>query len=67
MEEKFETIDNFCSYVCNCACSNDWYCPKECDMLEKARKMPFEKINKKWIEHDGNIQKLARYIKQYRL
>ena len=67
MEEKFETIDNFCSYVCNCACSNDWYCPKECDLLEKARKMPFEKINKKWIEHDGDIIKVERYIKQYKI
>ena len=67
MEEKFETIDNFCSYVCNCACNNDWYCPKECDLLEKARKMPFEKINKKWIEHDGDIRKVERYIKQYKI
>ena len=67
MEEKFETIDNFCSYVCNCACSNDWYCPKECDLLEKARKMQFEKINKKWIEHDGDIRKVERYIKQYKI
>ena len=67
MEGKFETIDNFCSYVCNCACSNDWYCPKECDLLEKVRKMPFEKINKKWIEHDGDIRKVERYIKQYKI
>ena len=51
MEEKFETIDNFCSYVCNCACSNDWYCPKECDLLEKARKMPF-------VEYDNTLERL---------
>lgn len=44
MEEKFETIDNFCSYVCNCACSNDWYCPKECDLLEKALELACKEI-----------------------
>lgn len=66
MEEKFETIDDFCSYVCNCACSNDWYCPKECELLQKTRKIPFDKINDKWIEHDGDIKKVARYIKNYK-
>lgn len=68
MEEKFKTIDQFCNYCCNCCTSDpDGYCPSDCDLLEKARKVPFEKINAKWIEHNGNIQKVVRYIKQYKI
>jgi hypothetical protein len=66
MEEEFENIDDFCCHCCN-NCSQTDYCPKECDLLEKARKIPFEKINKKWIEHDGDLRKVWRYIKQYKL
>lgn len=64
-EEKFENIDQFCSLCCE-HCNNDWYCPVECELLEKARKMPLEKINAKWIEHEGDIRKIVRYIKQYK-
>lgn len=67
MEEKFETIDNFCAYVCSGACKEEWFCPTECELLQKARKMPLKKINTKWIEHDGDIRKVARYIKNYRI
>ena len=66
MEDKFDNINQFCSYSCN-NCNQDWYCPGECELLLKARKMPFEKINKKWIEHDGDLVKVWRYIKHYKL
>ena len=66
--DKFENTNKFCSYCCEeCTAMSDGYCPSDCDVLEKARKMPFEKINAKWIEHDGDIQKVVRYIKQYNL
>ncbi len=65
-EDKFENIEQFCAFVCN-HCDADNYCPTECDLLEKARKMPFEKINNKWLEYNGDIHKIARYIKQYKL
>ncbi len=67
MEERFETIDRFCDFVCYSACSCEDFCPTECELLEKARKMPLEKINDKWIEHDGDIRKVARYIKNYKI
>lgn len=67
-EDKFENIDQFCSYCCEeCTAMPDGYCPCECDFLEKARKIPFEKINTKWVEYKGDIRKVANYIKQYRL
>ena len=66
MEEKFENINQFCSFLCN-NCETDGYCPSNCDFLEKVRKISFEKINNKWIEYNGDIKKLVRYIKQYRL
>lgn len=66
MEDKFENIKQFCSFLCN-HCDTDGYCPTDCDLLEKAREIPFEKINNKWIEYNGDIEKVARYIKQYRL
>lgn len=66
--DEFENIDQFCSMLCNCCTSlPDGYCPTECNILEKARKIPFEKIVAKWIEHDGDIPKIARYIRQYNL
>lgn len=44
-------------------CSCDWYCPSYCDVLEKAEKMDFELIRKKYIQHEGDLTKVWRYIK----
>lgn len=42
--DEFDNIDGFCSRMCNsCAAMPDGYCPSDCDVLEKARQMPFEK------------------------
>lgn len=61
-------IDTFCKKACNsCGGPEDWYCPTECDVLEKARKMPWEKIQKCYTRHDGDLRKVFRYIKQYKL
>lgn len=66
--EEFDTIDRFCSFCCSrCTADPDGYCPSDCEMLEKARKIPFDKIEKKYIKHKGDLTKLARYIKNYRL
>lgn len=63
-EAKDELIDieNFCSYMCNCWCDNDWYCPSECDVLKKARQLDFDRIIKCYAKHDGDIRKVVAYI-----
>ena len=61
-----ENFEQFKSFAC-IHCNNEWYCPSDCDLLEKARKMPFEKIQKKYVEHQEDIVKIARYIRQYKL
>lgn len=66
MEDKFVNIKQFCSFICN-HCDADGYCLTDCEYLEKARKIPFEKINNMWVEYNGDIQKIAGYIKRYRL
>lgn len=62
-------IDNFqelvriiCIY-----CNSEWYCPNDCDVLNKARKIPFEKIQKAYERNDKDVSKLIRYIKRYRI
>lgn len=66
--DEFDNIDEFCSLCCEeCTAMPDGYCPSDCDFLEKARKIPFEKIVTKWIEYNGDISKVARYIWQYNL
>lgn len=61
--EEMGDIDNFCRLACN-ACSADAYCPSDCDMLEKARRMDFEKIVRAYARNEGDWSKLFRYIKQ---
>ena len=50
--------------MCNNCTANDWYCPDDCVMLEQAKRIPFEKIQKAYARHDGELWKVARYIKQ---
>lgn len=69
IEEAKEEIPNFDSFVsmsCGSCIGNDWYCPKLCEDLEKAERMPFEKIQKAYARHDGDLQGVFRYIKQAR-
>lgn len=59
-------IDAFCRRACDTCNANDWYCPAECDTLEKARRMPFEKIRDAYVRHEGDIVRVFRYIINYR-
>lgn len=62
-KEEIPDIDTFCCHACNC-CNNDYYCPSECDLLIKARKIPYYRIVKCYSRHDGDMSKVIRYIKQ---
>ena len=59
----FEEFKNFACHRCD----NDAYCPNDCDVLAKARRIPFEKIQKTYVKHDEDMVKIARYIRQYKL
>ena len=64
--EELPDISSFCNQVCICCTANDWYCPDNCLMLEKAYQVPFEKILKSYARNDGDIWKVVRYIKRYK-
>lgn len=58
-------IDTFCKMCCYCCTANDgYYCPSECETLEKARKLDFDRIVKSYARNDGDMIKVDRYIKQ---
>jgi hypothetical protein len=59
-------ITDFCHSVCISCTANDWFCPTYCVELEKAYRMPFEKILKSYARNDGDIWKVVRYIKRYK-
>ncbi len=61
--EEIPDIDTFCRLCCNCCTVNGWYCPTECGVLQKARKLDFERIIKCYAKHDGDLQKVNRYIR----
>jgi hypothetical protein len=69
-EEAKEQIPDFESFrveCCNSCTSNDWYCPSDCEMLEKARKLDFDRILKCYAKHDGDLSKVAGYIKRTKI
>lgn len=61
--EEIPDIDTFCRLCCNRCTANDWYCPTECEVLQKARKLDFERIIKCYTKYDGDLQKVDRYIR----
>lgn len=66
VKEEIPTIESFIHQSCNMCTGNDWYCPRLCDDLEKAQRIPFEKIQSAYARHDGDMKKVFRYIKQAR-
>lgn len=66
-KEKIPTIESFIQESCNHCTANDWYFPSLCDDLEKAKRMPFEKIQAAYARHGGDMVKVHRYIKQFRI
>ena len=58
----WNNIDDFCSYICGTCTANDWYCPNECDFLEKARNYPIERINRAFDDCGEDFRKLKKRI-----
>lgn len=61
--EEILDINSFCSQCCDCCTGNDWYCPSECEMLTKSRKLNFARILKCYARHCGDLNKVEQYIK----
>lgn len=60
--EEIPDINTFCQLCCDCCKGNDWYCPDECETLQKATKLDFERILKVYAIKDGDLTKVNRYI-----
>lgn len=56
-------IDAFCRWGC-VHCNSEWYCPTYCDLLEKAKRIPFNRILECYARHEGDPVKVFNYIKQ---
>lgn len=65
--EAIPDIDTFCQLCCNYCESNDWYCPSECDDLEKARQLDFNRIINCYARYDGDLRKVCRYIRNTKI
>lgn len=59
-------IETFCYGVCVSCTANDWFCPSYCEVLEKAHRIPFDRILKSYLRNDGDVWKVVRYIKRYK-
>ena len=64
--DEVQTIDSFCKFACD-SCKSDAYCPNYCEWLEKARKMPLEKIQKAYIRNEGDMCDMYRYVKNFKM
>lgn len=63
-KQEIPNIDVFNRMVCNQCTANEWYCPTECNTLEKARHIDFERIVERYAHYDGDLQRVCRYIRQ---
>lgn len=61
--EEIPDIDYFCYEVCTKGCGHEDYCPSECQTLQKARELDFDRIIKSYARNDGDLNKVCRYIK----
>lgn len=59
-------LDTFCMLACN-NCGADWYCPTYCDVLEKAKRMDFNRILKCYARNGGEMYKVLRWLKKARI
>ena len=62
-KEQIPDFDSFKQECCINCTGNDWFCPSDCEMLEKARELDYDRILKCYTKHDGDLRKVARYIK----
>lgn len=65
--DEIRNIDDFCKCACNVCTANDWYCPTECDTLQKARQMDFDRIVKSYARNDGDLSKVFKFINQAKI
>lgn len=65
-KEYMPDIDTFLAQACLC-CSNEWYCPTYCNVLEKAKRMDFNRILRCYARNDGEMYKVLRWIRQARI
>lgn len=57
-------INNIARMICDECTSNDWYCPSDCDLLIKLKKMDEDKIIKKYVDSQEDIIAVAMYVKR---
>ena len=69
IEEAKEYIPNFEAFRKEaCAtCTEEWYCPRNCEELNKASRMDFNRILKCYARNDGETYKVLRWLKQARI
>lgn len=58
------TKDELAQKICDDCIANDWYCPSECDFLEKMRRVPIKKLNERYEHYQGYIYDFARWLKR---
>ena len=66
IEQAREEIPNFevlAGFMCKDCTANDWYCNGYCEMLTKAQKIPFERLQKMYAKYDGDLYELSKYIR----
>ena len=63
---EFNNHDEFAERVCEGCVANDWYCPTECNFLEKARTYPIERINKAFEYCDEDMFKTCKLIQRWK-
>lgn len=56
-------ISAFYHWCCD-NCKSEWYCPTHCELLEKAGRIPFNRIFAKYVKYEGCPVKVFNYIKQ---
>lgn len=62
-KEELGDIDAFCHQMCVSCTANDAFCPSDCDDLQKARQLDFDRIVKCYARSDGDLWAVMRYIK----
>lgn len=65
-KEYIPDFEAFCKEAC-ATCTEEWYCPHNCEILSKATKMDFNRILKCYARHDGEMYKVLRWLKQARI
>lgn len=70
IEQAKECIPNIKAFeneFCNSCVENDWYCTGRCHILEKARKLDFERILKSYARNDGDLRKVRRFLREVQI